>query len=125
MRLASKLIWVAVFVGLLVFGWRFAANHAAQVSVHLPAVEEIQLTLWLALLLATAFGAVFTALVMFFQVARLQLLARRYRKIIKDLESEVHELRNLPLAETDSSAVQIDGDTESDSIIKRALGRGA
>jgi hypothetical protein len=119
------LFWIALFVGVLVFGWRFAADHSSQVTIKIPVVEEVQVTLWLALLLATAVGAAAAGLMAIFQIARLRLLARRYRKMIKGLESEVHQLRNLPLAETDSPVAQIDIATESDPISQRALGRGA
>lgn len=125
MKIVSRLFWIALFVGVLVFGWRFAADHSSKVAIKIPALGETELTLWLVLLLAVALGALAMGLIAFFQVTRLRLLGWRYRKMIKSLEAEVHQLRNLPLAETDSPAAQIDVASESDPNAQRALGRGA
>jgi hypothetical protein len=38
-------------------------------------------------------------------VVKKNLVARRYRKVVRGLESEIHQLRNLPLAGTDSALV--------------------
>ena len=48
--------------------------------------------------------AVVAALLTFYQMAKLGLVARRYRKAVRGLESEVHQLRNLPLADDEGSA---------------------
>ena len=47
-------------------------------------------------------GAGFTSASLFYQVARKSLVARRYRKTVAGLESEIHQLRNLPLASSEA-----------------------
>jgi hypothetical protein len=54
--------------------------------------------LWQALLVAFAAGAAGVGLGALWQVLRLGMLARRYRRTVGRLESEIHQLRNLPLA---------------------------
>jgi uncharacterized integral membrane protein len=53
---------------------------------------------WLVLLVVFGLGVLLTTLLFLYQVTRLSLLARRYRKEVASLEAEVHKLRNLPLA---------------------------
>jgi hypothetical protein len=125
MKVVSRLFWIALFVGVLVFGWRFAADHASPVTITLPFLAEIQITLWLALLFAVALGALGMGFLALYQLTRLRLLGRRYRKMIRGLESEVHQLRSLPLAEADSPAAQLGVVSDADPISQRALGRGA
>ena len=49
-------------------------------------------------IIAFLIGAAVMGLLMMFRMARLSLLARRYRKLANGLEAEIHQLRNLPLA---------------------------
>jgi len=124
-KVVSRFFWIALFIGVLVFGWRFAADHSTMVTIKFASFHESQHTLWFVLLLAVGLGALSMGLIAFVQLTRLRLLGRRYRKMIKNLEAEVHQLRNLPLAETDSAAATLDVASESDSNAQRALGRGA
>jgi uncharacterized integral membrane protein len=97
MRWLRRLLAIALFVAALVVGWRFA--HANQQPVLVDYLAgTISGPIWAVLLGAFALGAVVTALVAFWQAARLALVARRYRKMSARLEEEVHQLRNLPLA---------------------------
>ena len=49
-----------------------------------------------------------------YEVLKKGLVARRYRKVVKGLESEIHQLRNLPLAGTDSAlALRADAEGEA------------
>jgi uncharacterized integral membrane protein len=102
MRMIVRLFWAALFVGVLVLGWKFAAANGAEVVVSWVFGEFAPVPVWLALLAAFAAGAIVAALVGFFQLARLGLVARRYRKTVRGLEAEVHQLRNLPLESGDA-----------------------
>lgn len=97
MRWVRRLIGVAIVVTIMVGGWRFAAENAAEITVHYLWGSRA-LRLWQALILA--FGAGFAlagAAGLWFGV-RARLVQRRYRKAVGGLESEIHQLRNLPLA---------------------------
>jgi hypothetical protein len=125
MRLARRLLGIALFVAILVFGWRFAADHAGLVTIKTPVSEGAEVSLWMALLLAFALGAVLTGFAAAFQVARMSLLARGYRKIIRGLESEVHQLRNLPLTDDELAPGESVSGPDAAPAPRRALGRGA
>jgi uncharacterized integral membrane protein len=99
MRLARRLLAVAVFAGLLVAGWQFAASNSQLVPVHYPGGSFEGRALWMVLLVAFGAGAVLTALISVVSGARIRLVARRYRKLVGSLQAEVHQLRSLPLAE--------------------------
>src|SRR5262245_5671034 len=98
MRILRRALALAAFVGLLVAGWRFAADHPDPVRIHYVVGETRELALWVALLGAFVAGGVSVGALAAFQLARLSMLARRWRKAAARLEGEVHELRNLPLA---------------------------
>jgi hypothetical protein len=73
---------------------------------------------WLALLVAFAGGVLFAALLGFYQIAKLGLVTRRYRKAVRGLESEVHQLRSLPLV---GEEPRIGGAGEEPIAVPRAL----
>ena len=125
MRIVRRLLGVAIFVAFLVLGWTFAAEHSSPVSIHFPLAASMEVTLWVALLVAFALGAAITASIAAYRATRQSLVSRRYRKMIRDLESEVHQLRNLPLTgdAPEKSKPRV-GDGAA-PVPKRALGRGA
>lgn len=98
MRVVRRLLWVALAVLVLVAGWRFASQNASPVRIDLMVVRIGETPLWVGLLCAFAAGAVCAGLAALYEVTRLALLARRYRKAMLRLESEIHQLRNLPLS---------------------------
>jgi len=98
MRLTRRILGIALFVALLVGGWRFAAENSQAVSVHYLVGSFESVPVWLVLFCAFATGAAATGALALVQSARLRLEARRYRKAVRGLEAEVHQLRNLPLA---------------------------
>jgi uncharacterized integral membrane protein len=104
MRLLIRLFWIVLTVGVMVVGWKFAAANAQNVTISWVFGELAPLPIWLALLGAFAAGVALAALVAFYQMAKLGLVARRYRKSVRGLEAEVHELRSLPLAGGDPDA---------------------
>jgi len=88
-----------VLVTLFVYGvWRLTSANAASVDVDLVWIAFHNVPLWAALGLAFVIGALLAAGASSVEIARKSLTARRYRKTVRHLEAEVHQLRNLPLA---------------------------
>ena len=98
MRIAQRLLVVAIFVAALAAGWRFAGQNASPVTVDYLLGQVGEVALWVALLGAFALGSLLATGAWLFQIAKLRLVVRRYRKSVQRLEAEVHQLRNLPLA---------------------------
>jgi uncharacterized integral membrane protein len=98
MRWLRRLLVFALFVAALVLGWRFAHSNEDPVFVDYLA-GTIEAPRWAVLGSAFGLGALSAGLVGGWQTARLALLARRWRRTARALEREVHELRNLPLAD--------------------------
>ncbi len=96
MRLLGRVLWALLFVGLLVFGWQFAHGNADPVRVHLPMVQLPPIALWQILLFTFLLGGSVVSMVLGVGLLRARLEGRRYRKAIRALESEVHQLRHLP-----------------------------
>ena len=99
MRLARRLLAIVVFVGLLYAGWEFADSNSEPVPVHYPGGAFEKRALWVILLVAFGSGVVLATLVAVVRGARIRLVSRRYRKLVDSLQSEVHQLRSLPLSE--------------------------
>jgi uncharacterized integral membrane protein len=95
-----RLVGIAFFVAVLVFGWTFATRNGERVHVDYL-IGTLDEPVWLTVLAGVALGAAAASLVLGFHVARLALTARRYRKLANNLEEEVHQLRNLPLSAPD------------------------
>jgi uncharacterized integral membrane protein len=106
MRIVRRLLLLALFVGVLVLGWSFASHNAQPVTVHYVVGELPAIPLWAVLLGAFAAGAIVAGAFSMFEVAKQGLVARRYRKTAEGLESEIHQMRNLPLVASDSSESQ-------------------
>jgi len=124
MRFGRKLLVAALFVGVLVLGWRFAADHSELVVIKIPAVEDIHVALWVTLLVSFGLGVAVAGGFAATRMARQGLLSRRYRRIIRDLEAEVHQLRNLPLSEEEPALEATNPGSETPAA-GRVLGRGA
>jgi uncharacterized integral membrane protein len=97
MKLLRRSIFGVLFAGLMVGGWLFAHSNSETVRVDYLMGELAEVALWKALTGAGALGALVAALAMGFGLLRSRLESRRYRRELLDLESEVHQLRNLPL----------------------------
>jgi uncharacterized integral membrane protein len=98
MRIARRVLWVAITAGLVVAGVAFVGRNRASVPIDLGVTTYPDTPLWQALLAAFAAGAALVALAALWQVLRLGMLSRRYRKQVARLEAEIHQLRNLPLS---------------------------
>ena len=106
MVLIRRLMVAVIFAATLIVGWTFAARNAGSVAVDVLAVRVPDVKLWLALLIAFAAGASLAGTIGMLSLAKAGMIARRYRRTVAGLESEVHQLRNLPLASGDAAASQ-------------------
>jgi uncharacterized integral membrane protein len=97
MRMLRRGLGAALFVGLFVALWRFVGGNADPVDIDLL-VLRVPLPLWLALLGAFGLGALCAGASLVYSLAKRSFVTRRYRKQLAGLESEIHQLRNLPLA---------------------------
>ena len=120
MRWVRRVLVAACFVALLVGGWRFASENSQTVSVHYLVGSLEGVAVWRALLAAFALGAVASAAIGLLRGFRLRLESRRYRKAARELESEVHQLRTLPLAARDEA----DPGSEAEPLLE-GLERGS
>ena len=98
------MIWVRRLVpmllgaGLLYLGWRLLSANGAAVDVDFLVGRVDGLALWKALAGSFLLGALGVGCVLAVQLVRGNLTQRRYRRRLSGLETEVHQLRNLPLA---------------------------
>jgi uncharacterized integral membrane protein len=106
MRSVRRLVAIAIFVAALVLGWKFAHANLEPVSVHYLVGVLAEIPLWAALVGAFGAGAVLVAIGALVPLARVGLTARRWRKVARELEAELHQLRNLPLASPSESTVR-------------------
>jgi len=88
----------ALFVGLFAFAWSFAKHNADVVDVYygLGTAQGVGVGELIASVFAG--GVLIGCVTMLVPYLRARLLGRRYRKQVERLETEVHELRNLPLS---------------------------
>ena len=122
MEWVRRALALALFAGVLIVGWRFAALNSTSVAVHYLA-GEVEAVLWQVLLAAFALGLVLPSAVLLYLVVKNRLVTRRYRKALGGLEAEIHQLRNLPLAPETPAP----GASEAAAVPppSEALGRGA
>lgn len=103
MRIVRRLFFLAVFVGILVLGWSFASNNAEPVTVSYVVGVLPPTPLWAVVLCSFVAGAAVAGLLSLFELTKQGLVARRYRKTAEGLESEIHQMRNLPLVSDDDA----------------------
>jgi hypothetical protein len=104
MRFLRRLLLLAIFVGLFWVAWDFTHGNDQLVEVQLFEWTSPPLAIWIALLTAFGLGFASASAGLLFQLGKKSLTARHYRKAVTGLESEVHQLRNLPLAGADAPA---------------------
>ncbi len=97
MKILQRLFFVVLFVALLYSGWQFVHANAGPVSVSLIGEEPKEAPLWIVLLVSFGSGVGATLALMSLRLLRSGMTTRRYRKAVDGLESEVHQLRNLPV----------------------------
>ena len=97
MVLIRRVLGVALFVGLLVLGWKFASHNGDPVIVHYVfGVTESQ-PVWLVVMLACLMGLGLAGLFLGFVLLRDRVALRRLRKIVSGLEGELRDFRNIPV----------------------------
>ena len=98
MRMLRRLLVVGIFALLFAAVWQFVNGNRDPVAVKLEPLLEFTVPLWIALLAAFGLGALSAGASLVYELAKKSFTARRYRKQMAGLESEIHQLRNLPLA---------------------------
>jgi uncharacterized integral membrane protein len=96
MRWVRRWIGVALIAAVLVVGWSLKAGNATTVAVDFL-FGSVHLELLEALLGAFSMGFAIAGCGWLGLAVRSRMVQRRYRKIVGGLESEIHQLRNLPL----------------------------
>jgi uncharacterized integral membrane protein len=86
-----------VFVALFAVVWQFVGGNQGSVSIDLVFLQQ-SVPLWAALLGAFVLGALSAGASLIYELAKKSFALLRYRKQMAGLESEIHQLRNLPLA---------------------------
>ena len=99
MHIVRRLLLLALLGAVVWAGVQFVRTNESPVTVDLLLTQISEVALWLTLLVAFGLGAALAAALCLFEVARYGMVARRYRKTVARLESEIHQLRNLPLAD--------------------------
>ena len=98
MVIVRRVLSLAVFVTVLVLGWKFAAANADEVRLDFLLGSFPAVKVWVLVAAVFTAGALTGVVVCFVEMTRLGLLSRRYRKAIARLEAELHGLRSLPLS---------------------------
>ncbi len=104
MRTIRRLLALALFAGLFYVAWRFTHSNEGTIRIDWLLGETPPLPVWLALLAAFGLGALSAGAALLYELVKKSLVARRYRKAVHGLESEIHQLRNLPLAGEETGA---------------------
>jgi hypothetical protein len=78
--------------------WKLVRANAMPVTISYVIGEIENVEQWIALLAAFSFGAAVVGIAVVYGQLRFLLMRRQYRRRVADLEGEVHQLRNLPLA---------------------------
>ncbi len=102
-RLILLIVGIGLFVGTLWLGWSFRSGNATPIDLDLIWLRVPNLEIWWVILVSMAIGAVATGILLSFSWLRIRLLNHRYRRAIRKLEAELHELRSLPLSESEDT----------------------
>lgn len=115
MLIVRRVLLAAIVIALIVAVRVFPDQNDGRIDIDLLLTHIEGVSLWLALVATFAGGALVAFAVSSLLLIKARLVGRRYRKAIRDLETEVHHLRNLPLAVGD---LQDDLDGFSDAPTK-------
>ena len=97
-RMLFWLVLIGLFVGALWLILTFRENNSVPIDLDLIWIRIPNLEVWSLILGSIGLGASLSLTVVGFAWMRGRLLNSRYRRAIKRLESELHEMRSLPLA---------------------------
>ncbi len=128
MIILRRIIVLGLFCGLAYVSWLFAVSNAEIVRIDYLLGSLDTAPVWMALLGSAGIGAVLVGFFASLQLFRSWFVGRRYRKAISELETEVHQLRNLPLAVEELSAgglAQPLGSATESEVAAGALGQGS
>lgn len=84
---------------MLSVGWMFRDRNSNSIDLELIWFQVSDIEIWWVILVAMALGGGLAVMPLSFAWLRSRLLNMRYRREIKRLESELHEMRSLPLAD--------------------------
>lgn len=98
MKMLKRLLLLALFLAVVWAAIEFRDRNLDPMVVHLLVWQTPALPVWSVVIGAFLAGGVAATVLLMLRVTRSTLTARRYRKAANRLESEVHQLRNLPLA---------------------------
>ncbi len=101
LRWIKRIAGLALFVGAVYVSLQFRDQNAEIVAIDYVAGRVEAVPLYLALLGAFGLGAGLTGLLASWRLLRLQLVTWRYRRTARGLEAEIHQLRSLPLADSE------------------------
>ncbi len=96
-----RTFFVAIVIVVVAVVRLFPDHNTSLVDIDLLLTSVEGVHLWLALAATFVAGGALAFGIAGFLLLKAGLVGRRYRKAIADLESEVHHLRNLPLATGD------------------------
>lgn len=115
---------IVIIASVNIVGWMFYAANTAVVTIDLLGIAVIEVTVWKLALSCFALGAATVLLMAGFLGLRGLELRRRYRKTIRRLEAELHQLRSLPLSSEPDATVagETAGSALGDEIPKAAAG---
>lgn len=104
MRIVRRLFLTALLVGAFYLAFQFITSNSQTVPVHYVFGTLPEVPLWSVILASFGTGAVLAGLLSLYELAKQGFVARRYRKTAEGLESEIHQMRNLPLVTEDEAA---------------------
>jgi len=111
-----RLVVLVLLAGLVFVSRTLPDANSVLVNVDLLFWQAPPVQLLLALGFAFLVGVLCASAGLLYQLAKKSLVARRYRKAVAGLESEIHQLRNLPLAGSEA----LNGGSAEDSPVPGA-----
>ena len=110
MKWARRILFVALLVALPIGAYQFVSRNEQPIAIDYLAGRVEGIEIWQAVGLCFAAGFLLGWLFALLLGARRTLEARRYRKAVRALEAEVHQLRNLPLYPDEAAAAPDEAD---------------
>ena len=121
-RVLVGVLGAVLFVGALIVGWSLGGANETTIDIDRLWVRIAEVKVWELTLAAFSSGAGLVLLVAGFLGTRGWLLRRRYRATIRRLESELHQMRSLPLASEGEAALADAAGTNGDAAPRVAQG---
>jgi uncharacterized membrane protein YciS (DUF1049 family) len=109
---------IILFVALLVIGIIFATQNNMPVTVKFYTLILEGVTLYSVILLSVFFGFIGGAIYSYIDCLKLKGTLRNERKLKKELEEELENLRTLPLTSDDDIEEDVDFMEQEEDIIK-------